>query len=132
MSRNLIKSSSPYESSIGFSRAVRVDNHVFVAGTAPINENGETTAINDAAAQFRQCIEIARRALEEAGASLKDVTRTRILLTRITDWSEVGLAHGEYFGDIKPVTTVMEVSRFIDPNWLVEVEVDAILCPSDA
>jgi enamine deaminase RidA (YjgF/YER057c/UK114 family) len=112
---------------MGFSRAVRVGNFVSVGGTAPINENGETVGIDDPAAQTRQCIETIKGALEEVGASLNDVVRTRMLLTRIEYWQEVARARAEYFKDILPVDNVMEVSGFINPEWLIEVEVDAVV-----
>jgi enamine deaminase RidA (YjgF/YER057c/UK114 family) len=100
---------------------------IAVAGTAPIGSNGKTVGIGDPAAQTRRCIEIVSNALEQAGASLSDVIRTRILLTRIEDWEQVGLVHGEFFGSIRPANTVMQVTRFIDPEWLVEIEADAVV-----
>jgi len=127
MVRTLVPSTSPYASVIGFSRAVRVGNHVSVAGTAPIGDHGETIGIDDPEAQTRQCLEIIKAALTQAGASLQDVVRTRTLLTRIEDWEQVAKVRGEYFKDIRPVDTVMEVSRFINPEWVVEIEVDAIV-----
>jgi enamine deaminase RidA (YjgF/YER057c/UK114 family) len=127
MSRQLISSGSPYEPRIGISRAVRVGNIISVAGTAPIGPDGKTAAPGDPAGQARRCIEIIRAALEKAGAGLADVTRTRILLTRIEDWEPVAAVHGEYFRDVRPANTVMQVSRFIDPTWLVEIEADAVV-----
>jgi enamine deaminase RidA (YjgF/YER057c/UK114 family) len=127
MSRTLVPSASPYAPIIGFSRAVRVDNFISVGGTAPINKDGKTIGLNDPAAQTRQCLETIKAALEDAGASLDDVVRTRILLTRIEDWEHVAKVRGEYFKDIRPVDTVVEVSRFINPEWLVEIEVDAVI-----
>ena len=127
MKRTLVASSSPYAPIIGFSRAVRVGNFISVGGTAPIDSDGKTVGVGDPAAQTRQCIETIKRALEEAGASLEDVVRTRTLLTRIDDWEQVARVRGEYFRDIRPVDTVMEVSRFINPEWLVEIEVDAVV-----
>jgi len=124
--RQLVSSGSPYESKLGLSRAVRVANHVAVSGTAPLRD-GRTVAPGDAAAQARRCLEIVRDALERAGAKLSDVTRTRILLTRIEDWEKVGAVHGELFQDIRPANTVMQVGRFIDPDWLVEIEADAVI-----
>lgn len=87
----------------------------------------ERAAPNDPAAQARRCFEIIKAALEEAGGSIEDVVRTRVLLTRIEDWEVVAQVRGEYFRDIRPVDTVMQVSRFIDPEWLVEIEVDAVV-----
>ena len=127
MSKRHISSGSPYEPRLGISRAVRSDHIIAVAGTAPIGPDGNTVSIGDAAAQARRCIEIIANALDQAGASLSDVIRTRILLTRIEDWERVGLVHGEFFGSIRPANTVMQVTRFIDPEWLVEIEVDAVV-----
>jgi len=125
--RKLISSGSPYEPTIGISRAVRVGPFVTVAGTAPIGADGHNAAPGDPAAQARRCFEIVAAALEKAGASLGDVVRTRILLTRIDDWQDVASVHGEFFRDIRPVNTIMQVSRFIDPEWLVEIEADAVV-----
>ena len=127
MSRTLVPSTSPYAPIIGFSRAVRVDNFISVGGTAPIDKDGKTIGLNDPAVQTRQCLETIKAALEDAGASLDDVVRTRMLLTRIEDWEHVAKVRGEYFKDIRPVDTVVEVSRFINPEWLVEIEVDAVI-----
>ena len=127
MSRTLVPSTSPYAPVIGFSRAVRVGNHVSVGGTAPIDSEGRTVGIGNPALQVRQCLETIEAALNQAGASLEDVVRTRMLLTRISDWEAIAEVRGEYFRNIRPVDTVMEVSRFINPDWLVEVEVDAVI-----
>ncbi len=127
MSKRHISSGSPYEPRLGISRAVRSGHIIAVAGTAPIGPDGKTAGKGDAAAQARRCIEIIRNALEQAGTSLSDVIRTRILLTRIEDWESVGQVHGEFFSDIRPANTVMQVTRFIDPDWLVEIEADAVI-----
>ena len=127
MTRKLVPSSSPYASVIGFSRAVRVGNFISVGGTAPIDREGKTVGVSDPATQTRQCMETIESALKEAGASMKDVIRTRMLLTNIEDWREVAKVRGEYFKDVKPVDTVMQVSTFINPEWLIEVEVDAVV-----
>ncbi len=127
MARRLVPSSSPYAPVIGFSRAVRVGDFVSVGGTAPIDDDGRTVGLGDPAAQTRRCLEIVERALAEAGASLNDVVRTRMLLTRIEDWPAIAEVRGQYFKDIRPVDTVMQVARFINSEWLVEVEVDAIV-----
>ena len=127
MAHKLISSGSPYEPIVGFSRAVRVGNFVAVGGTAPIGPDGKTMAVGDAAGQARRCIEIIRKALEEAGAGLKDVVRTRILLKNIEDWEAAARVHGEYFSDIRPVDTIMQVTTFIDPDWLIEIEADAVI-----
>ncbi|HEV8442842.1 MAG TPA: RidA family protein [Steroidobacteraceae bacterium] len=125
--RKLVSSGSPFESTIGFSRAVRVGNAISISGTAPIGLDGRTAGLGDPAAQARRCLEIISKALEDAGASLADVVRTRTLLTRIEDWKAVAAVHGEFFRDIRPANTLMQVSRFIDPEWLVEFEADAVL-----
>jgi len=124
--RQLISSGSPFEGKIGMSRAVRVGSLIAVSGTAPI-KGGKAACIGDAAAQARVCLEIIRKALADAGASLENVVRTRTLLKRIEDWEAVAKVHGEYFREIRPANTVMQVSRFIDPDWLVEIEADAVL-----
>jgi enamine deaminase RidA (YjgF/YER057c/UK114 family) len=108
------------------SRAVRVGGWVSVSGTAPLDADGRTVGVGDAAAQARRCLEIIERALAAAGVALADVVRTRILLTRIEDWEAVARVHGEVFGAIRPANTVMQVTRFIDPAWLVEIEADAL------
>jgi enamine deaminase RidA (YjgF/YER057c/UK114 family) len=122
-----VSSGSPFESIVGFSRAVRIGDVIAIGGTAPLGPDGKTVGVGDAAAQARRCFEIARTALEELGASLDDVIRTRFLLTRIEDWQAVAKVHGEIFGEIRPVNTVVQVTRFIDPDWLVETEVDAVV-----
>ncbi|MHB1329063.1 MAG: RidA family protein [Gemmatimonadales bacterium] len=127
--RILISSGSPFETTVGFSRAVRVGNAIHVAGTAPIGADGKTVALGDPSGQARRCFEVIRGALEEAGGSLADVVRTRVFLTRIDDWPEVARVHGDLFGEIRPVCTVVQVVRLIDPDWLVEIEVDAINLP---
>jgi len=125
--RRSVSSGSPYEPIVGISRAVRIGNIVAVAGTAPLGPNGKTVGIGDAQAQARRCFEISRSALEQLGGRLDDVVRTRILLTRIEDWKGVAEVHGEIFRDIRPVNTIVQVSRFVDPDWLVETEVDAVV-----
>jgi len=125
--RQLISSGSPYEPQIGISRAVRVGPVVAVSGTAPLGLDGRTVAVGDPAGQARRCLEIIQQALERAGASLDQVVRTRTLLTRIEDWQAVASVHGEFFGAIRPANTIMEVSCFIDPDWLVEFEADAVI-----
>lgn len=124
MPRKLISSGSPFEKSIGFSRAVRTGSKIAVSGTAPIAPGGGTAYPGDLYRQTRTCIEIIQAAIEAAGGSLADVIRTRIMLTDIDQWQEAARAHGEFFGDIRPASTFVEVSRFIDPEWLVEMEAD--------
>jgi len=127
MARKLISSDSPYENIIGFSRAVRVGNFISVGGTAPLGPNGETVGRGNVSVQTRQCIEIIKTALEKAGASLSDVIRTRILLKNIEDWKSVAKVKAEYFKDIRPADTIMQITTFVDPDWLIEMEVDAIV-----
>ncbi|MCP3804838.1 RidA family protein [Allokutzneria sp. A3M-2-11 16] len=126
MTRVSAGSGSPLEARIGFSRATRIGQHVAIAGTAPIGEGGGTTGVGDVYAQTVRCLEIAERALREVGATIEDVIRTRIMLTDITRWEEAARAHGERFSAVRPVCTFVEVSRFIDPEWLVEIEIDAV------
>jgi enamine deaminase RidA (YjgF/YER057c/UK114 family) len=121
-----VASGSPYEPVVGFSRAVRVGHHVSVAGTAPIMpDGGEPPA--DAYGQAKRCFEIIATALEEAGATVADVVRTRAYIVKAEDWEEVGRAHGEVFADVRPANAIIVVRGFVDPRWLVEVEADAIV-----
>jgi enamine deaminase RidA (YjgF/YER057c/UK114 family) len=125
--RKLVSSGSPYEPRIGISRGVRAGSLVTIAGTAPLGGDGRTVGRGDPGAQARRCLEIIAAALEAAGGSIRHVVRTRILLTRIEDWQAVAAVHGEVFRDIRPANTIMQVSRFIDPDWLVEIEADAVI-----
>ena len=125
--RRNVSTGSPYEPVIGMSRAVRIGNVVAVSGTAPIGPDGRTVGVGDPAAQARRCFEISRIALGKLEAGLGNVIRTRIMLTRIEDWRAVAEVHGEFFRDIRPVNTIVQVARFIDPDWLVETEVDAVI-----
>jgi len=125
--RQRVSSGSPYEPIVGISRAVRAGNFITVAGTAPLDAEGKTVAPGDAEAQARRCFEIVALALEGLGARLADVVRTRTMLTRIEDWERVARVHGEFFRDARPANTVVQVVSFIDPEWLVEVEADAIV-----
>ena len=127
MKRELISNGNPLENVVGFSRAVRVGPYITIGGTAPVDDRGKTVGIGDAAIQTRQCIEIIKEALEQAGSGLHDVVRTRVILTRIEDWKDVIKVRAEYFKDVKPVDTIMQVTRFINPEWLVELEADAII-----
>ncbi len=125
--RQMVSTGSPFEPRVGISRAVRIGNLIAVTGTAPLGPDGKTVGVGDPAAQARRCLEIIRGALEKLGAGFSDVIRTRILLTRIEDWEKVALVHGESFKDIRPANTIMQVARFIDPDWLVEIEADAVV-----
>jgi enamine deaminase RidA (YjgF/YER057c/UK114 family) len=124
--RILVSSGSPYEPIIGFSRAVRMGNIVAVGGTAA-GSAGKPVAIGDPAAQTRAILEIIAKALQDAGASLEDVVRTRTYLVDIAHWEAVGRVHGEFFGDIRPASTMLQVTGFINPDWLVEIEADAVI-----
>ena len=127
MKRKLISSGSPFEDIIGFSRAVRVGPFISIGGTAPLDNDGNTVGVGDIRAQTKQCLEIISKALEKAGSGLTDVVRTRMLLVDITDWKAAAEIRASYFKDIKPVDTIMQVSRFINPEWRIEIEVDAIV-----
>jgi enamine deaminase RidA (YjgF/YER057c/UK114 family) len=124
--RILVSSGSAYEPIIGFSRAVRVGNIVAVGGTAA-GSAGKPVAIGDPAAQTRAILEIIAKALQDAGASLEDVVRTRTYLVDIAHWEAVGRVHGEFFGDIRPASTMLQVTGFINRDWLVEIEADAVI-----
>lgn len=126
MERQLVSSGSPYEPVFGYSRAVRVGQHVSVAGTAPIMaDGGEPPA--DAYGQTRRCLEIILAALDEAGAGAADVIRTRVYATRAEDFDDVARAHGEVFSEIRPASAYIVVDALVDPRWLVELEADAIV-----
>jgi enamine deaminase RidA (YjgF/YER057c/UK114 family) len=124
--RTRVSSGSPLEEPIGFSRACRVGNIISVSGTAPIADGG-TACVGDVYGQTRYCLALSVQAIEDAGGRSADVVRTRILLTDISRWEEAARAHGELFSAIRPACTFVEVSRFIDPEWLVETEIDCVL-----
>jgi enamine deaminase RidA (YjgF/YER057c/UK114 family) len=126
MERQLVSSGSPYEPVFGYSRAVRVGQHVSVAGTAPIMADGGEPPSN-AYGQTRRCLEIILAALAETGAAADDVIRTRVYATRAEDFDEVARAHGEVFSDIRPASAYIVVDALVDPRWLVELEADAIV-----
>jgi len=120
-------SGAPWEPRVGYCRALRAGERVFVTGTAPVGEDGRVHAPGDAYAQARRCFEIIAEALRGVGAGMTDVTRTRMFVTDITRWEEFGRAHSEAFGDHPPTTSMVEVSRLIDPEMLVEIEADAVV-----
>jgi enamine deaminase RidA (YjgF/YER057c/UK114 family) len=120
--RQNISGGSPFEPIIGFSRAVRVGNTVHLAGTGPVGADNE-----DAAGQTRRIFAIAQKALAEAGASFEDVVRTRMYLTRVEDWQDVGRVHGEFFGAIRPSATMVVVAQLLNPSWRVEIEMEAVV-----
>ena len=125
--RKLISNGNPMEEIVGFSRAVRVGPYIAVGGTAPVDAEGKTVGIGDVFAQTRQCFEIIKAALEEAGSGLQDIVRTRVILTDIDTWKDAIEARKLYCRDARPVDTIMAIQRFVNPEWLVEIEVDAVI-----
>lgn len=127
MERRLISSGAVYELEIGFSRAVRVGSHISVSGTAPIAPGGGVASPGDMYGQTRRCLEIIQKAIEDAGGKLEHVVRTRIYLKDMSRWEEAGRAHGEFFKETRPASTMIQIVQAIDPEWLVEIEADAIV-----
>lgn len=126
MKRKNISSGAKWEEIVGYSRAVKIDNLIEVAGTAPVID-GKVIGIGDAYVQTKTCLQIIEKAITNAGGSLEDVVRTRMFVTDISRWEEYGRAHGEYFSSIKPVTTMVEVKSLIDPDMLIEIEATAVV-----
>jgi enamine deaminase RidA (YjgF/YER057c/UK114 family) len=127
MPRQNYSTNSPWEPVVGYSRAVRIGNQVFITGTTAIGPDGKLVGAGDAYAQTAQILRNIEAVLARAGAAMRDVVRTRIFVTDIARWQEIGRAHREFFGDIRPCATMVEVRRLIDPEMLVEIEVDAVV-----
>lgn len=127
MERQLISSGSPFEPRIGFSRAVRVGPHIAVSGTTPIAEGGGVACPGDLYGQTLRCLEIIEKAINEAGGKREHIIRTRMYLKEIDGWESAGRAHGEFFRDIRPAATMIQIVQALDPAWLIEIEADAIV-----
>ena len=129
MTRQNISSGSYLEPIIGFSRLVKVGGQICIGGTAPIGADGKCFGIGDIEAQTRRCFDIIQASLAQVNAGFKDVVRTRLILTDIANWEVAAKVHGQIFGEIRPGTTMVAVTGFVDPDWLIEIEVDAIVTP---
>lgn len=125
--RRLISNGNPMEEIVGFSRAVRVGPFIAVGGTAPVDANGKTVGVGDVFAQTTRCFEIIEAALKQAGSGIEDIVRTRVILTDIDNWKDAIEARKAYCQKSRPVDTIMAINRFVNPEWLVEIEVDAVV-----
>ncbi len=132
MSIQRVYSGAPWEEQVGYCRALRVGQLIYVTGTAPVNPDGTTHAPGDAVAQTRRCFEIIESALRQLGGARTSIVRSRLFVTDITRWREYGAAHREFFGDHRPCVTMVEVRSLIDPQMLIEIEVDAVVEPARA
>ena len=130
MQRQNISSGAPWEATVGYSRAVKMGPFVFVAGTTAVDEDGHVLFPGDGYRQTKATLQIIERALNAAGAEIQHVVRTRIFVTDIDGWDDIGRAHGEFFSEVRPAATMVEVSRLISPDMLVEIEVDAVVPPA--